>query len=224
MRKMTAASRFLGIMVFMGASQVLAVPIQVGIGAFSGSETVIGFEGLAVGTSVTNEFSGLGVIFDGSMPVVEYSGFGAPLSVAALANGDGSQGLRQGSNLSTPNTVTFSSAVTRLGFDLSSNVDVNVPVRLYLNNVLTGSFNLMSALNTVPFYGFEDLAGIDRIEFDMELNAQEEIGLGFGFVSILDQIRFESASASVPVPEPATLALFGIGLAGMGLARRRKKV
>lgn len=32
------------------------------------------------------------------------------------------------------------------------------------------------------------------------------------------------AAAPVPVPEPSTLALLGLGLAGIGFARRRKKV
>lgn len=54
-----------------------------------------------------------------------------------------------------------------------------------------------------------DTNGLIRVQQDLNI---ENIFGAFG------------PSASVPVPEPGTLALFGLGLAGMGLARRQRKI
>lgn len=83
-------------------------------------------------------------------------------------------------------------------------------VQAFLNGVLQFSF-----IDTTN----QAVTSIDRLRFFHDDNVT---GQGETFSGAVDYIRIFDAP-STRVPEPGTLALFGIGIAGIGLARRRRK-
>jgi hypothetical protein len=188
-------------------SSVNAAPIEIGMGVFSGSETVLDFEEFEGDVDVlTNELAGVGVLFN-SIEVEPHQDYGSVFAdiVEPFA---GQNGLFQGLNVNGEQ-ITFTSAVTRVGFNFGSNVDVNVPFLTFFEGLMTGSFNLVAPSNTMPFFGFEDVGGIDQVVFLQELNS--------GLVSQIDNLRFESEGVQVPVPP--TIALLCLGLMALRLRR-----
>jgi len=200
-------------MSLFSTSQAYATLIQIGVGDFSGSETVLDFEGFTPNVDViSNQFSaGLGVIFN-DIPVEYHSNYGSNFATA-VSTFAGANGLFQGIK-PLGEEIIFTTAVTRIGFNIGSNVNINVPFDVFSGGFLTGSFNLIATTDTMPFFGFEDVDGIDKIVFGIEINS--------GFVSQIDNLRFEEVAS---VPTPAAVWLFGFGLVGLiGMRRKSSKL
>lgn len=83
---------------------------------------------------------------------------------------------------------------------------------LSLLGTITGSVTSTAGAGSEFFAGWQDAAGILRIQIT-ETSGENEL------VGGLDNVRFELAAQ---VPTPTTLVLFGLGLAGLGFARRKK--
>ena len=174
-----------------------AVPIQVGVSAFSGSPQ-INFNGLPAGL-LTNQFAGQGVTFSGGLYAFSN----------AAAN---FQGAVPGNIIE----ISFSSKMVRAGFDVTTQISDNlkVDVKAFQGGTLvtTGTFTIATPGFNQSFVGFEDLTdGIDSLVLT------PVIGAGGTGRFILDNLRFE------PVPEPATALLFTSGLlllAAHGTQRR----
>jgi len=188
-----------------GASTVLlmagaarAVPIQVGVGAFSGAPQV-DFNGLPAG-ELTNQFAGQGVTFSGGLYAFSN----------AAAN-------FQGSVPGNVIQISFTSTMLRAGFDVTTQLadNLKVDVKAFLGGMLvtTGTFTILTPGTTQSFVGFEDsTGGIDNLVLT------PVVGSGGSGRFLLDNLRFE------PIPEPSTALLFSGGLlllAARGTQRRR---
>ena len=192
-----------------------AAPIQVGIGAFSGLETVLDFDGVLLGQTITNQFVGQGVDFSGSTLI---SGSTAGGTVNDAHNFFTSPGTAVLQNFLTgvnclpcqPVVIDFLTPMQLIGMDL---VSAGNSAAFTVENTLLGTstlFNINVGVNNNPdvFAGFFDPAGINRITIATSINGA--IGL--------NDLRLEQ-----PVPEPSTMLLMGTGLAGMIGWRYRKQ-
>jgi hypothetical protein len=155
----------------------------IGPAAFSGAEPIRDFEELLTDAVIADEFSGVGATFSSGANgwrVERYSAFGPDLTSEAIALGLGDRGLIHENH---SHAIDFDPPVSRVGFHFGSNVDIEVPLTFYRGEAEIGTFDLVVAMDEVPFFGFEDLDGIERVEFGTEQTG--------AFTAQLDDLRFE---------------------------------
>lgn len=182
----------------MTAAPAWSVPI--GVGAFSGGETVIDFDGLADDTVLGNQFAGLGITFqtiNGTTTIQDSLVF--PLLSPP-------NGAFVNINLGGQQNILFSTAVNRFGLDLDGSGG-----QIFIMDVFGagGFIEQVTSSTNATFLGVQTLEDIVRVEVRSSTN-----GANFFF----DDVRFEAVTTSIP--EPGTLLLLGLGLAGLGVTRR----
>lgn len=116
----------------------------------------------------------------------------------------------------TDGELLFSSAITRLGFDASTNPEDDTTLFAYLGNTLVGTalFDTFGDGLDGSFLGIEFASGFDRVIV--------RTGTAVNGAIAIDNVRFE-ADAPTDVPEPGMLSLLGVALMGMAVIRRRRR-
>jgi hypothetical protein len=201
------------------AGPAAATPIQVGIGSFSGSATVIDFQSIANGASITNQYAGSGITFSGGL-----WGNSNPSTAGLIPGSMGKVATNfvfncgGGSACGSTLTIDLASTALRVGFDAATNDADNLLINVdaFREGVLVSTFTVDTSLSG-QFFGFEDSTlGIDRLM----LTPTNSVGGAL----VLDNVRFEGTIAAV-VPEPSAALLFPVGLlVAASLIRRPRQL
>ena len=197
--------RVLGLVVLMLAGTANAG--MIGLGDFSGSETIIDFNAISNTQSITNQYSGDGVDFSGALVGLTNPGDtnlfnGSTIASNWIYSGTGNTGSSW--------TATFSSVQNLVGFLAETNSSDSVTIEAFLGLTSIGSVNFPNPNGPTPdFLGFGDLGGFDSITVTTA-------NIGNGFFA-MDDFRFEGSSVSVP--EPGSLVLLALGLVGLRFSR-----
>ncbi|MDQ1924006.1 PEP-CTERM sorting domain-containing protein [Massilia pseudoviolaceinigra] len=180
----------------------------IGAGGFT-APTLIDFED-AVAGPIGSQYAPLGATFV-NFDLDVYATSPAPPSRVAIKFIDGSPEI--------DGSIVFSSVITRLGADASTNPEDDTFIDAYLGNTLVGSTFFDTGGDGIAgsFIGIEFLSGFDRVVF-------RTLPVVNGALA-LDNLRFENVVPPSPVPEPGslTLTLAGTAVLGLALARRRRR-
>lgn len=208
--------------------KILLAGLATGIVAFGmvgiSNATVINFDTLSDGSALathstlTDQYSDLGVSFTGFEDGVEVDTFTDDYWGTSPAGGNyWSNGLPDnaddwGDERRDTLRVTFEESASNIGFDYwNSHGSLQITFNFYdSTNALLGTQSLNSnGWETVSF----SYSGVSYFEMNQPRD---------DWFFSLDNLTFES-EASDPVPEPATMLLFGTGLMGLVGIRRKKK-
>ena len=192
-------------LVFSAPINLLAAPSAIGLGAFSGHETVINFNSIADEELITGQYSGSGVTFSGALygmtnasDTADFPGNGGGVIASNWIYGSGNQGLSF--------TATFNTSHTRVGFYVKTNDTDNTTIEVFTNGNPQGSIPF-DTTNPATFIGVEDPDGFNRVTVTVQNNDN-------GFIAI-DDFRFEGGNTAIPTMTEWGMIIFMV-LAGLG--------
>ncbi|MCH8848629.1 MAG: hypothetical protein IIC32_06620 [Chloroflexi bacterium] len=165
---------------------VYAMPLTSTV-TFSGSETVLDFEGLGLGPVAPGEFAGLGVTFSGDFRVTTFT---------STWPGQVAQGF-------TDVTAHFTPPVLRAGMDIITNPGDDVRLSAFLGGDPVDAADFATDL-TPTFIGLEVTGGFDTLVIHV-FDSNDEPGGSF----LVDDFRFETGGDAIPPVVTASLAPVG---------------